>query len=339
MVSKVTKVLFLLSLLSLIPLFFFLSQRTPVHSEFQAYLQVYNKQYSESELTYRLGIYTHNARYIQDYNARYSHSKLAINAFADLTDYEFSRYLSDYSLSNSEDFREVLALNTTELPLEMDWRDLGAVSPVRDQRYCGACYAFAAAAAVESAEYLKTGVMKVVSTQELVDCSVVNGNHGCSGGKITSALKYIETHGVTVESEYPYVHYEHQECYSQPNQSKVRITGYTTVPKNNQLQLKAAVAQQPVAVAIQADEASFRFYSQGVVMRPCGNRLNHAVLVVGYGTTEEGVDYWIAKNSWGRHWGEEGFVRIYREDLAEDEGVCGIAQDASYVTTSSPEYS
>lgn len=52
--------------------------------------------------------------------------------------------------------------------------------------------------------------------------------------------------------------------------------------------------------------------------------LNHAVTIVGYGT-DEGVDYWIAKNSWGKKWGEKGFFRIRR-----GTNQCGIALVPSF---------
>ncbi|GLT54448.1 hypothetical protein SLA2020_276470 [Shorea laevis] len=61
----------------------------------------------------------------------------------------------------------------------------------------------------------------------------------------------------------------------------------------------------------------------------CTNNLNHAVTIIGYGTTEDGTKYWLVKNSWGESWGENGYMRIQR-DVDAPEGLCGIAIDASY---------
>lgn len=76
------------------------------------------------------------------------------------------------------------------------------------------------------------------------------------------------------------------------------------------------------------------FNLQGVFTGPCGTELNHGVAAVGYGATRDGTKYWIVKNSWGPEWGEKGFIRIQRGIKAED-GLCGIAKDASYPMKSS----
>ena len=99
---------------------------------------------------------------------------------------------------------------------------------------------------------------------------------------------------------------------------------------NDQLSLKAAVAQQPVSIAIEADTAYFQSYSSGVLTSSaCGQNLDHGVLVVGYGA-ENGQKYWLVKNSWSTSWGDQGYVKIARSDSTNDKGVCGIAMQPSF---------
>jgi len=89
--------------------------------------------------------------------------------------------------------------------------------------------------------------------------------------------------------------------------------------------MKAALAKQPVAVAIEADQSAFQFYTSGVLTKGCGTQLDHGVLAVGYGT-ENGVDYFLVKNSWGPAWGDKGYIKIGQNN------VCGILLAASYPT-------
>ncbi|KAK6283915.1 hypothetical protein POUND7_002867 [Theobroma cacao] len=108
-----------------------------------------------------------------------------------------------------------------------------------------------------------------------------------------------------------------------------RIAGYEDVPANNEEALLKAASNQPVSVALDAAGPTFRFYSKGVFDGECGTKVNHAVTIVGYGTSEDGANYWLIKNSWGEKWGEGGYMRIKRE-VDASKGLCGLATKASY---------
>ncbi|KAK7332033.1 hypothetical protein VNO80_28779 [Phaseolus coccineus] len=107
-----------------------------------------------------------------------------------------------------------------------------------------------------------------------------------------------------------------------------QIIGYEDVAENSEEQLLQAVTNQPVSVAVAVNE-NFQSHKKGVFEGPCGTDLNHAVVIVGYGTSEDGKKYWLIKNSWGERWGEQGYMKLLR-DSGEPGGVCGVAMKASY---------
>merc|ERR1711862_265724 len=95
--------------------------------------------------------------------------------------------------------------------------------------------------------------------------------------------------------------------------------------------LEAAVARQPISVAIEADQRVFQLYKGGVLTDDaCGQQLDHAVLAVGYGVDGD-QKYWKVKNSWSEQWGEDGYIRLAR-GKTEGMGECGIRQMASFPT-------
>lgn len=89
----------------------------------------------------------------------------------------------------------------------------------------------------------------------------------------------------------------------------VRKSGYEAVPANNENRQQAAVAQQPVSVAIDAGNFEFQLYSSGIFSGSCGDQLNHGVAAAGYGESR-GRKYWLVKNSWGRDWGESSKFQL-----------------------------
>jgi C1A family cysteine protease len=168
-----------------------------------------------------------------------------------------------------------------------------------------------------------------LSEQELVDCAtgVKYGSHGCSGGQMEGAFKYVIEKGQCSLDSYPYTSSE-GSCHK--CSTVVRISSCSDVKSNDQISLRVAVSRQPVAVAISADTKLFQSYSSGVITSPsCYTSLDHGVLIVGYGT-ENGQDYWLVKNSWGESWGSEGYVKIARSSSKNDPGVCGIALQPSF---------
>merc|ERR1712113_610450 len=141
------------------------------------------------------------------------------------------------------------------------------------------------------------------------------------------AFNWVQQNGICSEESYPYTSGGGVTGSCKKTCTPiVTITGHTDVPSGDEASLKAAVSKQPVSVAIEADKSAFQLYKGGVLDNSaCGKKLDHGVLVVGYGS--DGKDYWKVKNSWGASWGEEVYIRMIR-----NKNQCGIAQQPSYPT-------
>lgn len=213
------------------------------------------------------------------------------------------------------------------VPESIDWRDKNVVTEVKDQGKCGSCWSFSATGSIESVNAIDTGILKNASEQQLMDCSIDYGNNGCKGGLMDNAFKYVIDNGLCSEEEYPYTA-QQDTCHL--CNSIIKINDYRDIVPNNEYILKRVVAQQPVSAAIQANLLSFRFYSNGIYSDPnCGTNLDHGILIIGYGHDKDyQMDYWIIKNSWGKGWGENGYIRIQR-NIDNSSGLCGITLQPS----------
>jgi cathepsin L len=185
------------------------------------------------------------------------------------------------------------------LPQSVDWRTKNILSPVQDQDACAGCWAFSTSGAVEAAHAIKHGNLVALSAQQLIDCSSSAGNMGCGGGWIQYAYKWLASNssGLCALSDYPFAGKTGSSC--QTTCSPVaRVHSYVQVESSNEKALQAAVVNQPVSVVINADPDTFLHYKEGIYADPaCNGWPDHAVLLVGYGTSDDGQDYWIVKNS------------------------------------------
>ncbi|KAF3444031.1 hypothetical protein FNV43_RR13721 [Rhamnella rubrinervis] len=306
-------------------------QETSMTEKHEEWMAHYGRTYKDiNEQEKRLKIFQENVQKIQAFNAAANKPyKLSVNGFADLTNEEFvasrNRFKAHECATETTPFKYE---SVEAVPSSVDWRKKGAVTPIKDQGQCGSCWAFSAVAAVEGINKIKTGKLVSLSEQELMDCDVGNGNDGCNGGYMEKAFKFIKSNGLTNETNYPYKGSDGTCNKGEEDKHVAEISGYEKVPANNENSLQAAVAQQPVSVAIDAGSQEFQLYSEGIFDGPCGRDLNHGVTAVGYGE-DSGKNYWLVKNSWGTDWGESGYIRMLR-DSRDKQGTCGIAMQASY---------
>ena len=281
----------------------------------------------------RKAIFAQRLQAITEHNAQDGVTYMkGINHLSDMTYEEVRSYykiLNQPQSCSATSSGKVGSVDLTALPDYFDWRDQGAVSPVKDQGSCGSCWTFSTVGAVESHFLVKYGQFRNLSEQQLVDCAGDYDNNGCNGGLPSHAFEYISDNGgLTTESLYPYKAVD-QTCGVKSLQRSVGVVGGSVnITQNDENELQDALFNHgPVSVAFEVVD-DFMDYSTGVYSSTdCKSStmdVNHAVLAVGYGT-ENGSPYWIVKNSWSTQWGDQGYFKILR-----GKNMCGIAQCNAY---------
>ncbi|XP_039131918.1 zingipain-2-like [Dioscorea cayenensis subsp. rotundata] len=319
--------IFFIPYFSLISLSYCLTIPTRSESEirelYEGWLMKHRKTYNGMlEKEERYEIFKDNLKYIDEHNGRNHSFHLGPNIFADITNEEYQKtYLGlvTPTWNNSRKESERYKFNLS-CPDSIDWRQKGAVVPVKQQGQCFSCWAFGVNAAVEGINKIVTGKLISLSEQELVDCY----NRGCDRGYMHLAYEFIiKNRGIDSEEDYPYIAKYTQCDKSKMKKRVVSIDDYESVPANDEKCLKKAVANQPISTGVEAYGRAFQLYESGIFTGFCGTKIDHAVAIVGYGV-EEGSEYWLIKNSFGSFWGEEGYMRMKR-NVESLYGKCGIA--------------
>jgi len=303
---------------------------------FFEHMQKYGLRFETGEeFAKRIQIFADMVDTIEEHNSGNHTYKLGLNQFSHLTFEEFQQAVSlgatrPPSLRRNADAKiHPSPADVSALPSSVDWVSAGAVTPVKNQGSCGSCWSFSATGSLEGAYYLKYKNLKSFSEQELVSCDT--NDYGCNGGWMDTAFEWVMSNkGLATEEDYPYTSGTgtNAKCITgKPQDKNVTPSGYVDVTPGSVKDLMSAVAQQPVSIAIQANQKAFQSYSSGVLTGRCGQKLDHGVLVVGYGTSS-GTDYWKVKNSWGSSWGMDGYILIERSDA----DLCGVLDAASYPT-------
>nr|GLL30379.1 ervatamin-B-like [Ipomoea trifida] len=302
----------------------------------------YERSYKDNaEKVKRFQIFKENVEFIESFNKAGTLSfKLGINQFTDLTNEEFRATMLNEGKPPPfpKPPKPASIQNESLAQLQnqyLDWREMGAVTDIKNQgSTCGSCWAFSVVATIEGINKIRTGQLISLSEQQLIDCDVKN--YGCDGGNVDEAFRYIIGNGggVAAESNYTYDGVQHSCDTKRIGNPPATITGYQQAYPD-EIALQSAVTDQPVSVAITIDAQLFRQYAGGVFTGyngggDCGSEGSHAVTIIGYGTSDEGKDYWLVKNSWGTDWGENGYARMARG--ISGAGVCGINLAAYYPT-------
>lgn len=343
-------------------------------AEFRTWALLHSKDYaSEQAWRQALETYVVNDEVIRKLNsdtqdgAEYGHTR-----FSDMLPQEFRARYMPRKLDAAEGLRGASPppplLRAADTPTFVDWRQQGAVTPVKDQASCGSCWAESAVGNIESLWYLAkkgSGLAAPIplSIEQVIECD--EHDYACYGGYPKGAYQYIIEHGgIASEADYPYIvsgkticlanqtynetcgdgtcgdppltNYCDLTCSDSAKKSTAQIASWHALPTDEDA-LAAYVAEHgPISVGLDASGTLgvllpwLQFYKKGVASpRWCSTKIDHGVLIVGYGE-EDGKKYWIVKNSWGEKWGEAGYFRLVR-----GEAMCAINLMAASASISS----
>lgn len=284
-----------------------LKEDESVFKQFLEFVHKYDKKYKTmEEFQHRYNIFKNSLHRLSATPTQGS-ARYGITQFSDWTREEFKAMLK-LKVSTDACIKKLKFLNDAKYPDSLDYRAMGKVSPVKNQYTCGSCWAFAVTGFIESQVLMKNEEPQTFSEQQLVDCDT-EVDQGCNGGLQEFAFNYIQDKGIMPDMYYTYLGIE-DECRYNKDLTTKKVKNVFCQENATTEEIKQYLAEiGPLSIALDAN--SMQDYEGGVHDCP-GSELNHAVLLVGYGT-EDGKDYWLIKNCWGTKWADQGYIKINQE--------------------------
>ncbi|CAM0952110.1 unnamed protein product [Alopecurus aequalis] len=283
----------------------------------------------------RFAIFKEKVRRIYAFHQVAGDTPLGLNIFADLGDDEVYRdYRCARTVVNDVDKNLHATVKrrgeSLPLPVAIDWRTKTCngqpcLTPVKDQARCGACWAFAATAALESHNVIRRNTSLVrLSEQQLVDCDTMSD--GCNGGFAAGAFEYVRNNGLASSAAYPYRAWKGTCRARNTSPVDLGMVGFARVPPYDEYQLLQAVTNGPVVVPLAIGRnITFDDYHGGPYRGECGTDIDHEMLLVGYT-----YGYYILRNSYGENWGNKGYMLLPRNTGSLNiKGTCGILMDGA----------
>lgn len=287
----------------------------------------YGRNYaSQEEETLRFGHFLANLKIADERNAAEravgGGAQHGITKFFDLHQDEFENKMLKSDPTKKVGDAEVATISG-EVNVSaglVDWSGK-LTTPVKDQGYCGSCWAFSAAEQIESDSMRTLGTSYILSPEQIVQCD--NTSYGCSGGFTENAYKYVKkAGGIETNSAYPYTSYQGVtgRCASVASSFVIGVTSFYTIKGESAM---ATYVQNTGPLSVCVDASTWNSYTGGI-MKSCGKRVDHCVQAVGVDASSSG--YWKVRNSWSTSWGESGYIR-----LAYGANTCAITNDPTYV--------